>query len=208
MPWVSSAFLFWRTRRNGFLDYGSMEMKERRLTENMGKSKLCLRGRFVRAGIVFSLAAGILCVPAYGDVNEPQSQTENVNYTAGWKQVDEKWYYYNEGGELKTGWIQAAEDGLWYYLDRETGAWNPRPELDEEASVRLLENAVGKLGYYKNEGDPLIFREDYRDKHKIYMTVRKVTGPDSNAVINSYQVERKSGNVKPAVGDRFNLYDS
>ena len=64
------------------------------------------------------------------------------------------------------------------------------------------------MGYYKNEGDPLIFREDYRDKHKIYMTVRKVTGPDSNAVINSYQVERKSGNVKPAVGDRFNLYDS
>ena len=37
----------------------------------------------------------------------------------GWKQTDDKWYYYASSGELKKGWIKYAGD--WYYLDSKDG---------------------------------------------------------------------------------------
>ncbi|RKJ07213.1 hypothetical protein D7X87_00810 [bacterium D16-54] len=167
-----------------------------------------LKERVVRTAVSVIFAAGIFCAPVYGEEQDLQLQAETKNHAAGWEQTEDGWYYYDEAGELQTGWIRAAEDGLWYYLNEETGVWIPRPELDAAASVRLLENAVGKFGYYRNEEEPLIFREDYRDKHAVYLTVRKMTGPDSDSIINSYKVEKRTGNVKPAVGERFNLYDA
>ncbi|MCC2879476.1 hypothetical protein LK536_24775 [Lachnoclostridium pacaense] len=47
---------------------------------------------------------------------------------AQWKQINNEWYYFDEQGYMKTGWI--CLNGLYYYLDTESGEmyvnrWTP-----------------------------------------------------------------------------------
>ncbi len=39
---------------------------------------------------------------------------------AGWQKIGGVWYYFNDNGELITGWV-ADYDAKWYYMDKETG---------------------------------------------------------------------------------------
>lgn len=39
----------------------------------------------------------------------------------GWKMIKNEWYYFDETGAMKTGWIKAT-DGNWYYMQQDTGA--------------------------------------------------------------------------------------
>lgn len=39
---------------------------------------------------------------------------ESNSKTTGWKEIDKKWYYFDEDGIMKTGWIKLSEK--WYYL--------------------------------------------------------------------------------------------
>ena len=41
----------------------------------------------------------------------------------------------------------------------------------------------------------------------IHMSVRAITGPNSYSTLNTYQVDKRTGRVNPAVGEDFNLYD-
>ncbi len=158
----------------------------------MGKEKTWKAGPWARMVCALGLAAGLAVTPAYA---------------AGWSQEGESWYYYGEAGERKNGWVQADEDGLWYYLDNETGRWVRRPVLDTEAAVHLMENAIKKSGYYQNEEQPVEVREDWRDEKTVYLSVRVITGPNSDTRLNNYEVNRRTGAVKAAVGENFNLYD-
>lgn len=38
----------------------------------------------------------------------------------GWKMIKNEWYYFDETGAMKTGWIKAT-DGNWYYMQQDTG---------------------------------------------------------------------------------------
>ena len=82
-----------------------------------------------------------------------------------------------------------------------------RPVLNTEAVIHLLENAIKRQGYYQDEQQPVVVREDGRNENLIYMSVRIVTGPNDDQILNTYEVNRKSGRVKAAVGGNFNLYD-
>lgn len=42
-----------------------------------------------------------------------------LNYATGWKQINKVWYYFDNNGYMKNGWILDA--GTWYYTDY-TGA--------------------------------------------------------------------------------------
>lgn len=39
---------------------------------------------------------------------------KNLSTNYGWKQIDNKWYYYDKSGAMKKGWLN--ENGKWYYL--------------------------------------------------------------------------------------------
>ncbi|OPJ58530.1 Ig-like domain-containing protein [Clostridium chromiireducens] len=43
---------------------------------------------------------------------------ENGNGITGWKQVEGAWYYFDNDGNMKTGWIQTS-DSKWYYMNPE-----------------------------------------------------------------------------------------
>ena len=54
------------------------------------------------------------------------------SYTvSNWQKIDGYWFYFDERGYVKTGWLQSPSSGLWYYLspDQEplghmvTNAW-------------------------------------------------------------------------------------
>ena len=40
---------------------------------------------------------------------------DSAEMVTGWQQIGGKWYYFNTGGDMVTGWLQ-AEPGKWYYL--------------------------------------------------------------------------------------------
>ncbi|MBQ9766230.1 MAG: N-acetylmuramoyl-L-alanine amidase family protein [Lachnospiraceae bacterium] len=55
--------------------------------------------------------------PSYHDVK--QRIKSHWNGRKGWMKVSNKWYFFENSGELKTGWVQ-DDDGKWYYMDAET----------------------------------------------------------------------------------------
>ena len=51
----------------------------------------------------------------YENIDELLTYTyKNLSTNYEWKQVDNKWYYYDKSGAMKKGWIN--ENGKWYYL--------------------------------------------------------------------------------------------
>ncbi len=164
--------------------------------------KRILKRKMVRIICAAVLTAIWLCQPACAAEPDSGGQAD----AAGWRQVENRWYYYDESGRMQTGWIQ-AEDGLWYALDTENGSWVQRPVLNTEAVIHLLENAIKRQGYYQDEQQPVVVREDWPNEKLIYMSFRIVTAPNDDQILNTYEVNRKSGRVKAAVGGNFNLYD-
>ncbi len=127
-------------------------------------------------------------------------------YAGGWQEQGDVWYYFDDAGEMQTGWVQASDDQLWYYLDSETGAWVRRPTLDDTAVVKLLENEIRKMGYYQYEDGEVFVQVDWRDETKIYASARKQTGPNDVATLNTYEINKRSGKVTAAMGGNFSLY--
>ncbi len=158
------------------------------------------------------LAATLLSTaPAYaGTWVQPREQTwmydEDGTWATGWREIDGAWYYFDQDGVMLTGWIRAAEDGLWYDLDEETGAWIRRPQLNETAVCKLLENAVAKSGYYQMDNETEI-RIAWKNGSIIYASLVELTGPDRYMTHNEYKVNIRSGAVDANIGTDFNLYD-
>ena len=84
-----------------------------------GEIKKTMKG--ILAG-AFLLAAGSAAVFAVG------TETEMKAYAAEWQQAENgDWTYAEDDGSLASGWQKI--DGVWYYLDGETGVWNSHPSL-------------------------------------------------------------------------------
>lgn len=163
------------------------------------------------AGLAVLLAC-LWCFPAFADgwvplENGEWKYEENGEFAAsGWRQVDGTWYYFGDDGLMLTGWVQAADDGLWYYLDTQTGAWVRRPSLSDETVVKLLDNAIMKAGYYQDEEGEVYLQVDWRDESIIYASLRQKEGPNDMTTLNTYEIHKKTGNVTAAAGGNFNIY--
>ena len=121
-------------------------------TGKRGKKRMAL-------GIAFWLAcAGT--IPVYGGqwVQPLEGQwayEEDGVFLAGWREIDGAWYCFGADGLMQTGWVRAGEKQLWHYLDQETGAWQPRPALNEEAAQKEristlsanIKNLMEKMGW-------------------------------------------------------------
>jgi len=55
-------------------------------------------------------------------VYNPKDSIENRwAGSEGWQKINNKWYFFNNRGKLRTGWVQ-DEDASWYYMDPESGS--------------------------------------------------------------------------------------
>lgn len=118
---------------------------------------------------------------------------------AGWEQEEETWYYLDDDGVRQTGWVQ-TENGRWYELD-ETGAWIEHPALTDETAGYLLSNALMDAGWYQNESRELEFVVNDSTKNMIQVAVGYETKPEVFWTINTFRIDRKTGEAKPFVGD-------
>lgn len=112
-----------------------------------------------------------------------------------WKlQEDNRWTY-EEDGTTVTGWIQ--DDGTWYYMESETGLWNPHPALTQENVCKLLENAVNRAGWYRNEEAAVVYKLDSVGKR--YITASVMSQPDPlgpRSTLNTFDIDMKTGKAK------------
>ena len=74
--------------------------------------------KFIASSLV---AASLLALNPIGATAEWKQNsngwwnTEGSSWSVGWKEIDGKWYYFDNNGYMKTGWLQ--DDGKWYYLN-------------------------------------------------------------------------------------------
>ena len=72
--------------------------------------KRILKRKMVRIICAAVLTAIWLCQPACAAEPDSGGQAD----AAGWRQVENRWYYYDESGRMQTGWVQVRDK--WYYL--------------------------------------------------------------------------------------------
>lgn len=57
--------------------------------------------------------------PDYGEISEyagSKNEEETEKIRTEWQKIDGNWYYYNEDGTLRTGWLKLGK--YYYYLDK------------------------------------------------------------------------------------------
>ena len=123
-----------------------------------------------------------------------------------WTQAENGDWRYEEEGVYATGWQNIG--GIWYYLDTETGIWNPRPAMTGEAASHLLSNKLKEAGLYQDEESEVICRVDYITDGVIYLSVGLQTSPNDFAVITSYEVNQRRGMAENrSTKINFNLWE-
>lgn len=71
----------------------------------------------------------VLTVEYDAETPAPAAEEKQV----GWKKEDDGWYYYNNDGSLKTGWLQLGE--TYYYLDGNDPEHPGRMACDEKKTI-------------------------------------------------------------------------
>ena len=71
----------------------------------------------------------VLTVEYDAEMPAPAAEEKQV----GWKKEDDGWYYYNNDGSLKTGWLQLGE--TYYYLDGNDPEHPGRMACDEKKTI-------------------------------------------------------------------------
>ncbi|MCE5221747.1 MAG: CHAP domain-containing protein [Clostridium sp.] len=74
--------------------------------------------KIIRVGIATLIITNMYYIPASAKwVNDSKNNwnwIENEVRATGWKQINEKWYYFNEDGVMRIGWLNY--NGKWYNL--------------------------------------------------------------------------------------------
>ncbi len=82
---------------------------------------------------------GTVLGTSYDEMKKELDDLKITNYhESGWQKIDDKWFYYDQGGRLMTGWQEI--DGKWYFLNSKDGmstGWK---------------TIKGKTYYFRSEG--------------------------------------------------------
>ncbi len=124
-----------------------------------------------------------------------------------WQQMEEGSWKYEEAGVYVTGWQQI--EGVWYYLNPETELWEPSPDLDQTSVCYLLENAVNKAGWYRNEENHIVYKIDSSDSYQYIVSLMQEKEPHIlTNTLNTFSVSKKTGLAKSLhTKEVLNLYE-
>ena len=157
------------------------------------------------------MAMSSMTVPAYAG---EWVQTESAAWkyvdqgvsSVGWQEIGDQWYYFDADGTMLTGWIQDPDrQNCWYYLNA-SGAWEQRPAMDDTAACHLMENALIRANLYQNEDAQLVVLVEESSGSTIKVSARTQDGPNSTSILNYYEINKRTGAAKAAIGNDFMLY--
>ena len=119
-----------------------------------------------------------------------------VAWAGQWEEQETGGRKYQEDGAYLTDWQQI--DGVWYYFSSETGLYVEKPSLTSAVAVaHLLENAVNRSGWYKNETYPIHYNIDNVTGYKMTVSVWEETAPDSvTSTLGVFDVNLRNGQAK------------
>lgn len=134
------------------------------------------------------------------------SLTALPTWAGEWQQLEDGSWKYEEDGAYVTGWKQI--DGIWYYMDPETELWDAAPALNETSACYLLENAVNKAGWYRNEESHMVYKVDSSDPYTITVSIMLEKEPDVlTNTLNTFDIRRKEKTAKSQqTKEVLNLY--
>ncbi|MCI6888151.1 MAG: hypothetical protein MR868_13070 [Lachnospiraceae bacterium] len=134
------------------------------------------------------------------------SWTALPTWAGEWQQLEDGSWKYEEDGAYVTGWKQI--DGIWYYMDPETELWDAAPALNETSACYLLENAVNKAGWYRNEESHMVYKVDSSDPYTITVSIMLEKEPDVlTNTLNTFDIRRKEKTAKSQqTKEVLNLY--
>ena len=116
-------------------------------------------------------------------------------FAGQWETQEDGGWKYQEDGSYLTEWHQI--DNVWYYFDSETGAWVEHPQLTETAVCHLLENAVNRAGWYRNETFPMIYTAGGVTSRKMTVTVMLETAPTVvTTTLGTFDVDLRNGTAR------------
>lgn len=112
-----------------------------------------------------------------------------------WVPLEDGNWRYEEDGQAVTGW--AKVDGTWYYMDPDTGLWDTRPALNEDSACKLLENAVNRAGWYRNEDTEKVYKVDGKTKYNITVSILLETHPTIvTGTLDTFDINLREGTAK------------
>lgn len=161
-----------------------------------------LVGLSLAATLVFSLPKTAWAAQWVTNEEGIWQYEENGVKQTGWQQIQGDWYYFDQQGNMATGWVRTGDQNRWYYLDKASGKWEPKPSLTEEAACHLLENALEEKGLYQNEEQALQYKVDYSDKSVIRISIGYEKLPNVFRTINTYEITKSSRMARSVLRDQ------
>lgn len=83
------------------------------------------------------------------DSSESWNWIENGIKAVGWKNIDSKWYYFNDDATMKTGWIK--DNGKWYNLSN-SGEMCTGWKMIDGKWYHFDENGIMGIGWINDNG--------------------------------------------------------
>lgn len=157
-----------------------------------------------------------ICIPVQADWNKDASGkwtwTVNGVKSVGWKNINNKWYYFNADGTMRTGWLDDggkrycfADDGhmftgwihyskKWYYMDY-SGAMKTGWFRYNNQDYYLGEDGVMQTGSIELDGKTYIFN----DSGALINTVNNVVSGSSSEQNMNEPVENLTDVTDPTI---------
>lgn len=139
-----------------------------------------MRKAYVNKIIAMTLLSMNVSIPAFAEWNKDNdkwSWIEEQKVTIGWKEINEKWYHFDDSGYMNIGWIQDGNnwyrlnydgsmvigwkniDGEWYYFDK-SGIMKSGWINDNGKWYHLDSNGTMDKGWNEIDGEWYMFDEN------------------------------------------------
>jgi len=136
--------------------------------------------------------------------------SEGKSWVTGWRQLDSKWYYFEQDGYMKTGWLK-DKDNKWYYLKNDgsmaydtvidgykidsNGAWINSTSSNNDSNLDSLGKEILSNISIQNSTFSVEYSGDINDAGNVIedeINKLKYTNPYEAYNVSSYKMEMSS----------------
>lgn len=148
--------------------------------------------------------------------------SEGKSWVTGWRQLDSKWYYFEQDGYMKTGWLK-DKDNKWYYLKNDgsmaydtivdgykigsNGAWINSTSSNNDSNLDSLGKEILSNISIQNSSFSVEYSGDINDAGNVIedeINKLKYTNPYESYNVSSYKLEMSSRSGSSIVKVKIN----